>query len=79
MKKVLKTLFLAALSVGTMSTAFAESAGQAGAYLKMALAPEHSVWAAPSLRSPMIRLPHSGIRPALPDSKSRKLHSCTPT
>ncbi|PKL49347.1 MAG: hypothetical protein CVV42_06550 [Candidatus Riflebacteria bacterium HGW-Riflebacteria-2] len=35
MKKVLKTLFLAALSVGTMSTAFAESAGQAGAYLKM--------------------------------------------
>ncbi len=35
MKKVLKTLFLVALSVGTMSTAFAESAGQAGAYLKM--------------------------------------------
>jgi hypothetical protein len=35
MKKVLKTLFLAAISVGTMSTAFAESAGQAGAYLKM--------------------------------------------
>jgi long-subunit fatty acid transport protein len=35
MKKVLKTLFLVALSVGTMSTAFAESAGRAGAYLKM--------------------------------------------
>ena len=35
MKKVLKTLFLVALSLGTMSTAFAESAGQAGAYLKM--------------------------------------------
>lgn len=35
MKKVLKTLFLVALSLGTMGTAFAESAGQAGAYLKM--------------------------------------------
>ncbi|GAB4269115.1 MAG: hypothetical protein Kow0029_04960 [Candidatus Rifleibacteriota bacterium] len=35
MKKVLKTLFLVALSVGTMNTAFAESAGRAGAYLKM--------------------------------------------
>lgn len=35
MKKVLKTLFLVALSLGTMSNAFAESAGQAGAYLKM--------------------------------------------
>ncbi|MDD2999931.1 MAG: PorV/PorQ family protein [Erysipelotrichia bacterium] len=35
MKKVFKTLFLVALSVGTMSTAFAESAGRAGAYLKM--------------------------------------------
>lgn len=35
MKKVLKTLLLVVLSVGTMSVAFAESAGQAGAYLKM--------------------------------------------
>ncbi len=35
MKKVLRTLFLVALSVGTMSSAFAESAGRAGAYLKM--------------------------------------------
>ncbi|MDD3147670.1 MAG: PorV/PorQ family protein [Candidatus Riflebacteria bacterium] len=35
MKKVLKTLLMVALSLGTMSTAFAESAGQAGAYLKM--------------------------------------------
>jgi len=35
MKKVFKTLFLIALSVGTMSSASAESAGQAGAYLKM--------------------------------------------
>lgn len=35
MKKVLKALFLVALSVGTMSSAFAESAGGAGAYLKM--------------------------------------------
>jgi long-subunit fatty acid transport protein len=35
MKKVFKTLFLIALSVSTMSAAFAESAGQAGAYLKM--------------------------------------------
>ena len=35
MKKVFKTLFLIALSVGTMGSAFADSAGQAGAYLKM--------------------------------------------
>ncbi len=35
MKKVLKTLFLVALSLSTMSPVFAESAGQAGAYLKM--------------------------------------------
>lgn len=35
MKKVLKTLFLMALSVSTMSPVFAESAGRAGAYLKM--------------------------------------------
>lgn len=35
MKKLFKTLFLVALSVGTMSSAFAESAGRAGAYLKM--------------------------------------------
>ena len=35
MKKVLKTLFLIALSVSTMSAAFADSAGGAGAYLKM--------------------------------------------
>ncbi|MGM0598174.1 MAG: PorV/PorQ family protein [Candidatus Rifleibacteriota bacterium] len=35
MKKVFKTLFLIALSVGTMGAAFADSAGQAGAYLKM--------------------------------------------
>ncbi|HPT47104.1 MAG TPA: UPF0164 family protein, partial [Candidatus Rifleibacterium sp.] len=35
MKKLLTTLFMAALSLSTMSTAHAESAGQAGAYLKM--------------------------------------------
>ena len=35
MKKVFKSIFLLALSIGTIGTAFAESAGQAGAYLKM--------------------------------------------
>ncbi len=35
MKKIFKTLFLIALSVSTLSPAFADSAGQAGAYLKM--------------------------------------------
>lgn len=35
MKKLLKTLFLIALCVGISGVAFAESAGRAGAYLKM--------------------------------------------
>ncbi len=35
MKKVLITIFLVALGLSTISPAFAESAGQAGAYLKM--------------------------------------------